>query len=128
MKLMTLLLGVALVFGVFVVDTHAQTPAAPPAQQGGASQPSPGAADKATTPQGTPTPEVRGERPPAAQQPPNVTIDNRSQTRGGGERGKFLGVDPTVAMVIGAALVVVIVIALVAMSKRTEDIPTHRSV
>jgi len=37
-------------------------------------------------------------------------------------------VDPTVALVIGAVLVVVIVIALVAMSKRSEDVPSHRSV
>jgi type II secretory pathway component PulJ len=37
-------------------------------------------------------------------------------------------VDPMVAMVIGAVLVVIIVVALVSMSKRTEDIPTHRSV
>jgi hypothetical protein len=130
MKLMTLLLGLALVLGLFVVDTHAQTsaPPAPPAQQEGTSQPTPGAADKGAAPP-APTPETRGERPPAAQQAPNVTIDNRSGARAPeGERGRILGVDATVAMVIGAVLIVVIVIALVAMSKRTEDIPTHRSV
>jgi hypothetical protein len=58
-----------------------------------------------------------------------VTIENRSESRPNtGERVRILGVDPTVAMVIGAVLLVVIVIALVAMSKRSEDVPTHRSV
>jgi hypothetical protein len=131
MKLTTLMLGVALVLGLFAVDLHAQTsaPPAPPAQQEGTPRAAPGAADKGAAPQAT-TPDTRGERPPAAQQSPNVTIDNRNETRSteGDRSGKILGVDPMVAMVIGAVLVVIIVVALVSMSKRTEDIPTHRSV
>jgi len=126
----TLLLGLAPILGLFVVDIHAPTsaPPAPPAQQEGTSQPAPGTTDKGAAPQ-APAPEVRGQRPPAVQQSPNVTIDNRSETRASdGERGKILVVDATVAMMIGAVLVVVIVIALVAMSKGTEDVPTHRSV
>jgi len=127
MKLVIPLLGLALVLGWFAVDVHAQTsaPPAPPAQQEGTQQPAPGATDKGAAPQPA-TPETRS---PAAQPAPNVTIENRSESRPStGERGRVLGVDPTVAMVIGAVLLVVIVIALVAMSKRTEDIPTHRSV
>jgi hypothetical protein len=62
-------------------------------------------------------------------QAPNVTIDNRSEPRSAeGQRGRLLGVDPTVALVIGAVLVVIIVISLVAMSKRTEDVPGRHSV
>jgi len=127
MKLVVPLLGLALVLGCFAVDVHAQTaaPPAPPAQQEGTQQPAPGATDKGAAPQPT-TPETRS---PAQQPAPNVTIENRSESRPStGERGRVLGVDPTVAMVIGAVLLVVIVIALVAMSKRSEDVPTHRSV
>jgi len=126
-KLVVPLLGWALVLGCFAVDVHAQTgaPPAPPAQQEGTQQPAPGAPDKGAAPQPT-TPETRS---PAPQPAPNVTIENRSESRpSAGERGRILGVDPTVAMVIGAVLLVVIVIALVAMSKRSEDVPTHHSV
>lgn len=68
MKLMTLLLGLALVLGLFAVDIHAQTsaPPAPPAQQEGTSQPAPSTTDKGAAPQ-APTPEVRGERPSSRQ-------------------------------------------------------------
>ena len=125
-KLVVPLVGLALVFGCFAVDVHAQAaPPAPPAQQEGTQQPAPGATDKGAAPQPT-TPETRS---PAPQPAPNVTIENRSESRpSAGERGRILGVDPTVAMVIGAVLLVVIVIALVAMSKRSEDVPTHHSV
>ena len=126
-KLMVPLLGLALALGFFVADIQAQTaPAAPPAQQEGTQQPAPGATDRGTAPQPT-TPETRGDRPPAAQPAPNVTVESRSETRTS-DGGKILGVNATVAMVIGAVLFIVIVIALVAMSKRTEDVPTHRSV
>jgi hypothetical protein len=124
--LMTSLLGLALVLGLLVVNVNAQT-SAPPAQQEEKSQPSPapGATDRGAAPQPT-APETRAPSAPPA---PNVTIENRGDTRtGGDERGKFLGVDPTVAMVVGAALLIVIVIALVAMTRRSEDVPTHRSI
>ena len=126
-KLTVPLLCLAFVLGFSVADIQAQTsaPPAPPAQQEGAPQPAPSATDKGAAPQPA-APEVRGERP--AQPSPNVTIDNRRETSPANGRGTILGVDATIAMVIGAVLVVVIVIALVAMSKRTEDVPTHRSV
>lgn len=131
-------LAFALVFGFLVAGIDAQTsaPSAPPAQQApsaqqeGAPQSTPGATDRSGAPQGTTpdkatTPETRGPQAPAPPSP-NVTIENRSETRSSdGQQGKFLGVDPTVALVIGAVLVVVIVIALVAMSKRSEDAPSR---
>lgn len=126
-KLGVLILGLALVLGCLAVDVHAQTsaPPAPPAQQEGTQQPAPGATDKGAAPQAT-TPETQS---PAPQPAPNVTIENRSESRpSAGERARILGVDPTVAMVIGAVLLVVIVIALVAMSRRSEEVPTHRSI
>ena len=45
------------------------------------------------------------------------------------EPGKFLGVDPTVALLLGAALLIVIVFALVAMSRRRDEVQhTHTRV
>src|SRR4029450_6451150 len=96
------LLGLALVFGFLVADINAQTPApsAPPAQQQGSPQPAPGATDRGAAPQGT-TPETRAPQAPG-QQSPNVTVESRSETRTSeGPGGKFLGVDPTIALVIG---------------------------
>ena len=44
--------------------------------------------------------------------------DYRSDTRS--ERSKFLGMDPTLAMIIGAVLFIVIVMAMVAMSRKSS--------
>jgi hypothetical protein len=58
-------------------------------------------------------------------------IENRTETRSPRSEGaprRFLGVDPTVALVIGAALLVIIVVALVAMTKGSDDAPSRRSV
>ena len=123
------LLGLALVLGFLVADINAQTPtpSAPPAQQEGAPQPAPGATDRGAAPQGT-TPETRAPQAPG-QQSPSVTVESRNETRSSeGQSGRILGVDPTIALVIGAVLLVVIIIALVAMTKRSEDIPSSRSV
>jgi hypothetical protein len=57
-----------------------------------------------------------------------TTVETRSDYRSERvevDRPRFLGVDPTVAMVLGAVLVVVIVIALVAMSRRSEEVESH---
>jgi hypothetical protein len=44
------------------------------------------------------------------------------------EPGTFLGVNPTVALMVGAALLVVIVFALVSMSRRKEEVRhTHHT-
>lgn len=37
------------------------------------------------------------------------------------ESGKFLGVNPTVAMILGAVVLIVIVFGLVAMSRRNDE-------
>lgn len=127
------LLGLALVFGFLVADINAQTPtpSAPPAQQEGTPQPSPGtpapgATDRGAAPQGT-TPETRAPQAPGYPAP-NVNVDNRSETRSDAPSGTILGVDATVALVIGAVLLVVVILAVVAMSKRSDEVVDRRSV
>jgi predicted lipid-binding transport protein (Tim44 family) len=81
-------------------------------------------------------PADSGSTPPAAQQQPsdkaqtpqvpssNVQIETRTErTERVVERpSSFLGMDPTVALAIGAVLFIVIVVGLVAMSRRTEEV------
>jgi preprotein translocase subunit SecG len=47
--------------------------------------------------------------------------DTRSERIVETERGKFLGVDPTLAMIVGAVLFIVIVMAMVAMSRKSSN-------
>ena len=47
--------------------------------------------------------------------------DTRSERIVETERGKFLGMDPTFAMVVGAVLFIVIVMAMVAMSRKSSN-------
>jgi hypothetical protein len=47
--------------------------------------------------------------------------DTRSERIVETERSKFLGMDPTLAMIVGAVLFIVIVMAMVAMSRKSSD-------
>jgi len=47
--------------------------------------------------------------------------DTRSERIVETDRSKFLGMDPTLAMIVGAVLFVVIVMAMVAMSRKSSD-------
>jgi len=58
-----------------------------------------------------------------------VTIESKTEKteRVVEQSPRFLGMDPTLAMVLGAVLLIVIVVGLVAMSRRTEEVThTHR--
>ena len=107
-----------LLIGGFAVGVTAQQPAAPPAP-----------AETQQTPDTKPAPQGDASSTPQAQpaQPPssNTQIETRTErTERVVERpGTFLGVDATVAMVLGAILVIVVVIGIVAMSRRSgEDV------
>ena len=76
-----------------------------------------------------------GEEETARQQTPpppnnNTRIESRSERIVEREMpGRIFGVDPMVALIVGAVLVVVIVVGLVAMSRRTDDVHhTHHRV
>jgi uncharacterized membrane protein len=108
-----------LLIGGFALDVNAQQPAAPTAP-----------AETKQAPESSPAqPAPQGDssaQPAQPQQPPstNTQIETRTErTERVVERpGTFLGVDATVAMVIGAVLVIVVVIGLVAMSRRGDEV------
>ncbi len=60
--------------------------------------------------------------------------DYRSETRSERivetERSKFLGMDPTLAMIIGAVLFIVVIMAMVAMSRKSSNttVETRRTI
>jgi hypothetical protein len=64
--------------------------------------------------------------------PPSVQTETRTEkTERIIEREPrgFLGVDPTVAMILGVALLIVVIFALVSMSRRRDEIQhTHTRV
>jgi predicted lipid-binding transport protein (Tim44 family) len=113
------MLALLLVGGLAALEVSAQQPAAP-----------------APPAQTESKPADSGSMPPAAQQQPsdkaqtpqvpssNVQIETRTErTERVVERpSSFLGMDPTVALAIGAVLFIVIVVGLVAMSRRTEEV------
>ena len=130
MKRMNWVLGsmlALLLVGGLAIDVSAQQPAAPapPAQ----TESKPGApSDSGSTPPATqqqPSGQVQTPQVPSS----NVQIESRTERieRVVEQPARFLGMDPTIAMVIGAVLFIVIVVGLVAMSRRTEEVHhTHR--
>jgi hypothetical protein len=111
-----------LLIGGVALDASAQQPPAPATPPSAESRPP---APDSSAPGGTPQ-----TQPPQMQQAPNVQTETRTETERIVERepGKFLGVDPTVAMIVGAVLLIVIVFALVAMGRRRDEIHhTHHT-
>jgi hypothetical protein len=107
-----------LLIGGMALDVSAQQPPAPPAP----SETTPAPANP--TP---PVPRTEYGGQPQQTPPTGSQIETRPAPLAEGERGTFLGVDPTLAMIVGAVLVIVIVIALVAMNRRSGDVRhTHR--
>ena len=71
--------------------------------------------------------------PDMKQQSTDTRTDYRSDSRSERvvetEKAKFLGVDPMVAMIIGAVLFIVVIMAVVAMSKRSSTtVETRRTI
>src|SRR3984893_15568762 len=119
---LTLLLT-SLLIGGLAFDASAQQPTAPAPPAAAPSDSKPAPAPDSSAPSSS-TPQ---SQPPATQQAPstNVQTDTRTEkTERVVERepGTFLGVNPTIALMVGAALLVVIVFAFVSMSRRKEDI------
>ncbi|HSE03526.1 MAG TPA: hypothetical protein VLK35_05155 [Methylomirabilota bacterium] len=102
-----------LLIGGVALDVSAQQPPPPPAPT--ETTPTPA---NPTPP--TPRTEYGGQPPQAP--PSGSQIETRPIPLAEGERGTFLGVDPTVAMIIGAVLLIVIVFGLVAMSRRNAEV------
>lgn len=107
---LSLLLSLALIGGL-AFDASAQQP--PP--------PAPLETPQKPESPARPAPQTEyGGQPPQA--PPTGSQIETRPVLPMEQESTFLGVDPTVAMVIGAVLVIVIVIGLVAMTRRGESI------
>ena len=116
--ILAIVLGLLLIGG-FVLEASAQQPATSQAPTETAPAPAPAqpTPEKPTAPTPTPRTEYGGQ--PSQTPPTGSQIDTRPAA--GGEGRSFLGVDPTIAMLIGAVLLVIIVISLVAMTRRTDS-------
>ena len=114
-----------LLIGGFALDVGAQQPAAPPAPA--ETSPAPESSPRPAPPGDSSAPQAQPPQPPAT----NTQIETRTErTERVVERpATFLGVNATVAMVLGAVLVIVVVIGIVAMSRRGDEVRhTHSRV
>jgi len=117
-----------LLLGGVAADVSSQQPAAAPETK----QSESGDKTTVTVPSTLPGAQSGDQKETTQPAPPapgsSTVIDRQIETRTERverEPAKFLGLDPTIAMVLGAVLVVVIVIGLVAMSRREEDTGHH---
>ncbi len=125
---LTLLLT-SLLIGGLAFDASAQQPTAPapPAAAPSDSKPAEPAPDS-SAPSSTPQ-----SQPPAMQPAPSTNVQTETRTEKTEriverEPGTFLGVNPTIALMVGAALLVAIVFAFVSMSRRKEEVRhTHHT-
>jgi hypothetical protein len=120
---LTLLLT-ALLIGGLAFDASAQQPTAPAPPAAAPSDPKPAAPAPDSS---APSSGTSQSQPPAMQQAPSTNVQTETRTEKTEriverEPGTFLGVNPTIALMVGAALLVEIVFAFVSMSRRKEDI------
>ena len=139
---------VAAFVGLFVVagvafDASAQAPTAAPETKQSApetkapdttpSQPAPAAQDRSSSDDkgspNAPAPAARTDQPQT--QPGPSVIERQTETRTERverEPARFLGMDPVIALIVGAVVFVVIILGMVAMSRREEDHPHSHTV
>ncbi len=105
-------------------ETKQSAPDTQPAQS------APGATDKSTDDKGSPAappPGARTEQP--VQTPPGPSVIERQvETRSERverEPARLFGLDPAVALIVGAVVLIVVVLGIVAMSRREEDPHRH---
>ena len=119
-------------------DASAQAPAAAPetkqsAPESTPAQPAPSGQDRSSEDKGSPAtapaPSARTEQPQATPGP--SVIDRQVETRTERierEPARFLGVDPVIALIVGAVVLVVVILGMVAMSRREDDHPHRHTV
>ncbi len=105
------------------------------AQSGSADSPKDSSSQPAQQTQPDQSQSSAGQAAPDMKQPQSDTrSDFRSESRSERivetERTKMLGMDPMVAMIVGAVLFIVVIMAIVAMSKRssTTSVETRRTI
>ena len=113
------------------VDASAQTPATPDTKSAPESTPSQPAPSTQSEDKGSPAAPPSGARTDQPQQPApgSTVIDRQVETRTvEREPARILGVDPVIALIIGAVVLVVIILGMVAMSRREEEHPHRHTV
>ena len=121
----------SLLIGGLAFDASAQQPTAPAPLAASPSDPKLAAPAPDTSAPSSSTPQ---SQPPAMQPGPSTNVQTETRTEKTEriveerEPGTFLGVNPTIALMVGAALLVVIVFAFVSMSRRKEEVRhTHHT-
>jgi cobalamin biosynthesis Mg chelatase CobN len=106
--------------GGLAMDVSAQQ-SPPPASPSAPSETRPDTGSPPASP--SQTPSGQPQQPPSSSTT-NTQIESRSEriVEREAPSGQIFGVDPMVALIVGAVLLVVIVFALVAMSRRTDDV------
>ena len=124
-----------LVVAGIAIDAGAQAPAATPETKQSApeSPPSQPAPSTQGEDKGSPAAPPTGARTDQPQQtaPGSTVIERQVETRSERierEPARILGVDPVIALVVGAVVLVVIILGMVAMSRREEDHPHRHTV
>ena len=119
-----------MLIGGFALDVSAQQtppPAAAPSAPPSTTPPDSTSPKPATPPSDSTMQRENPANPPSTNTQTDTRTTERNTTVVDREGGRIFGVQPTVALVIGAALLVVIVFGLVAMSRRSDDVThTHR--
>jgi hypothetical protein len=108
--------------GGLAYDVSAQQ-SAPPAAAPSAPPTEPAKPEGAVTPPPAPMPGQGGQMRQDTPQPPTTNTIERSTEKTtvvDRDSGRIFGMQPTMALIIGAVLLVVIVLALVAMSRRSD--------
>ena len=117
------------------IDASAQAPAAAPetkqsAPESTPSQPAPSTQGEDKGSPAAPPPGARTDQPQKSE-PGSTVIDRQVETRTERverEPARILGVDPVIALIVGAVVLVVIILGMVAMSRREEDHPHRHTV
>ena len=116
------------------IDANAQAPAPPDTKQSAPesapAQPAPSTQGEDKGSPAAPSPGARTDQPqqPA---PGSTVIDRQVETRSERverEPARILGVDPVIALIVGAVVLVVVILGMVAMSRREEDHPHRHTV
>jgi hypothetical protein len=131
-KRMTAIFGSMLLAGALMAGTAGAQSSSTDTTKDSTSQPGQSQQGQQAQP-APPTPPAQvapGSESKQSESRTDYRSDTRSERIVETERSKFLGMDPTLAMIIGAVLFIVIVMAMVAMSRKSSNttVETRRTI
>jgi hypothetical protein len=119
-KRMTAVFGSMLLVGALMAGAASAQSSSPDTTKDSTSQQQ-GQSQQAQPAQPNPPAQVAPGSESKSESRTDYRSDTRSERVVETERSKFLGMDPTLAMIVGAVLFVVIVMAMVAMSRKSSN-------